>query len=185
MRKNFGKQSWLYPMPVLIIATYDTSYNPDIMNAAWGGMADTNQISICLSGTHQTTENILAMKDFTVSIGTKEYLTSCDYVGLVSLKRDKDKIKKSLFTLDKAPNVNAPIINELPMALECRLVSYNEQSGLLIADIINVSASDAILTDGKIDPLKLHPIAYDPVNNNYLEISQIAGQAFQAGLKLR
>ncbi len=118
MRKNFGKKTWLYPMQVLIISTYDEFGNPDVMNAAWGGIYDTNQIMICLDHGHKTTDNIKKVKSFVVNIGDKYNVDKCDYVGIISFKKDKDKIKKSGFTFEKSQFVDAPIINELSMAIE-------------------------------------------------------------------
>ena len=137
MRKNFGKKTWLYPMPVLIIATYDKNGEVDVMNAAWGGIYDTNQIMICLDHSHKTTDNVKDVQAFSVSIGDKYNVDKCDYVGIISLKKDKDKIKKSGFTFEKSEFVNAPIIKELKMTLECKLNKFNED-GIVVGDIVNI-----------------------------------------------
>ena len=181
MKKDFGKQTFMYPMPVLIIATYDENGNPNAMNAAWGGIHDTNQIGICIDASHKTMKNILARKDFTVSMADAAHVAQCDYVGIVSGNDEPDKIKKSGFTVSKANNVDAPVINELSMCLECRLAKYTEGSDYVVADIINVSAEEAVLTNGKIDPAKLQPITYDPVNHNYIKLGEIVGKAFSEG----
>ena len=185
MKKDFGKQTFMYPMPVLIIATYDENGNPDAMNAAWGGIHDTNQIGICLDSSHKTTKNILAKKEFTVSMADVAHVVECDYVGIVSGNDEPDKVKKAGFTVSKAKNVDAPVINELPMCLECRVASHEEGSDYFVADIINVSADDSVLTNGKIDPAKLNPITYDPVNHNYIKLGEIAGKAFSDGKKIK
>lgn len=184
MRKNFGKQTYLYPMPVLIIATYDENQNVDIMNAAWGGIHDTNQIGICISPEHKTAKNILLKKAFTVSIADVSNVVACDYVGLESGNKISNKLEKSGFTVTKSDFVDAPIINELPMCLECKLVSYDEKTGCLVANIINVNADEKILTDGKIDVSKLEPITYEPVNHKYIKLGEIVADAFSVGKKL-
>ncbi len=181
MKVNFGAQTFMYPMPVLIIATYDADGNADAMNAAWGGIHDTNQIGICLSPEHKTTANILLKKAFTVSMADAAHVAGCDYVGLVSGNKEKDKIKKAGFTVSKADNVDAPVINELPMALECELVSYDEKSGYMVANIVNVTAEEDVLIDGKINPEKLNPITYDPVNHTYIKLGEVVGKAFSDG----
>lgn len=185
MRKDFGSKPWMYPMPVLIIATYGKDGVPDAMNAAWGGMADTNKISICLSSEHRTVKNILDKKAFTVSMADEEHMAQADYVGIESANKVPDKLKKAGFHTTKSALVDAPLIDELPMALECRLVSYDQETELLIGEIVNVSADEKILTDGKIDPSKLRPITFDPVNHVYLKLGETAGNAFNAGLKYR
>ena len=185
MRKSFGKQTFMFPMPVLIIATYDEHGNADAMNAAWGGIHDTDQIGICLSPEHKTVKNILASKEFTVSMADSSHVTQCDYVGIESANKVSDKIQKSGFTLSKAEKINAPVINELSMCLECRLVSYDESSGYMVADIVNVNCDEKALTDGKIDIKKVDPISFDPVSHGYYKTGDRAGNAFKDGLALR
>ncbi|MCR5217762.1 flavin reductase [Treponema sp.] len=185
MKKSFGKQTFMYPMPVLIIATYDQDGKADAMNAAWGGIHDTNQIGICLSPEHKTVANILANKEFTVSMADASHVAQCDYVGIVSANTESDKIKKSGFTLSKAENVNAPVINELAMCLECRMVSYDQASGYMVADIVNVSCEEDALTDGKIDISKVNPLIFDPVSHGYYKTGERAGNAFKDGMALK
>lgn len=185
MRKNFGSKSWLYPMPVLIVAAYDEQGMPNAMNAAWGGMFTDEHIGICISEGHKTTKNILATKAFTVSMATVEQLAACDYVGIVSGNREPDKFSKAGFTALRSEAVNAPIIEQLPMTLECEMVSYNKESNHLVGRIVNVSADEKILTDGKIDLGKLRPITYDPINHHYIALGEVAGNAFSDGKKLK
>ena len=172
-------------MPVLIIAAYDEAGVPNAMNAAWGGMFTDEHIGICISQGHKTTKNILATKAFTVSMATAEQVVACDYVGIVSGNRERDKVAKAGFTTERSEVVNAPIIKELPMTLECEMVSYDEESCHLVGRIVNVSADESILTDGKIDYAKLRPITYDPVNHHYVELGAKVGNAFSDGKKLK
>ena len=185
MRKDFGKKSWLYPMPVLIVAAYDDTGVPNVMNAAWGGIFTDETIGICLSEGHKTTKNIRATGAFTVSMATVDTVTACDYVGMVSGNKEPDKFAKAGFTAVKSQFVNAPIINELPMTLECELLSYDEESNHLVGRIVNISAEESILTDGKIDIAKLRPITYDPIGHNYFELGAKVGNAFSDGKKLK
>lgn len=185
MRKDFGKKSWLYPMPVLIVAAYDDTGVPNVMNAAWGGIFTDETIGICLSEGHKTTKNIRATGAFTVSMATVDTVTACDYVGLVSGNKEPNKFAKSGFSAVKSQFVNAPIINELPMTLECELLSYDEESNHLVGRIVNISAEESILTDGKIDIAKLRPITYDPIGHNYFELGAKVGNAFSDGKKLK
>ena len=186
MRKNFGAKPILYPQPVLIIATYDENGKPDAMNAAWGGTADEDKLFLCLSAGHKTTKNLLARKAFTVSVGTEQELVPCDYVGVVSANDVKDKFQKTGWHTEKSAFVDAPLIEELPLAFECELESYDEETGMLIGKVKNVCADERILSGkGKIDPEKLSPITFDPVNNAYLRLGGKAGNAFRDGLQLK
>lgn len=172
-------------MPVLIVAAYDAEGRPNAMNAAWGGVFTDNHIGICISEGHKTTKNILATRAFTVSMATVEQLAACDYVGIVSGNKEADKVAKAGFTTSRSEVVNAPIINELPMTLECEMVSYDTESNHLVGRIVNVSADERILTDGKIDYRKLRPITYDPISHHYIELGNIVGNAFTDGKRLK
>ena len=189
MRKNFGAKPYTYPQPVFIIATYGEDGTPDAMNAAnaaWGGISEENRIAMCLSAEHKTVENILARGAFTVSMATEKYVTECDYVGIVSANDVPDKLAKAGFHTVKSDLVDAPIIEELPMALECKLISYDPETCRLEGEILNVSADESVLDGkGKIDPAKLRPITFDPVNHAYLVLGEKVGNAFRDGLKLR
>lgn len=186
MRKNFGAKPYTYPQPVLIIASYDENGTADAMNAAWGGISDNAQISMCLSAGHKTVKNILARQAFTVSMADAAHVVECDYVGIVSANDVPDKLTKAGFHTTKSEFVDAPLIDELPMALECKLISYDEESCRLVGEIVNVSADERVLSaDGKIDPDKLEPITFDPVNNNYLKLGAKVGNAFKDGMKLK
>jgi len=174
----------MYPMPVLIIGTYNPDGTPNAMNAAWGGIADTELISICLSENHRTTRNIFARGAFTVSMATAQQVAAADYVGVVSGDKVADKVEKAGWHTTGAAFVDAPLIAELPMALECKLVSYDQNTGLLLGRIVNVCADEQILTDGKIDLQKFQPITYDPAGHGYYALGQQVGRAFQDGKKI-
>ena len=150
MRKNFGSQHWLFPQPVLMIATYNEDGTPDIMNAAWGGISDSDEISISISNTHKTAKNLLKRGAFTVSFATADQVAACDYVGLVSGNKVQDKFARAGFHAVKSEFVDAPLVEELPMALECRVRLYDTETDILRGEIVNVSADETILTDGKI-----------------------------------
>lgn len=182
-RVNFGVKPYMYPMPVLIIATYDENGNPNAMNAAWGVITDNDEISISM-GDHKTTDNLKVNGgDFTVSFATEDTVVPCDYVGVVSGRSEPKKWEKTGFTAVKSELVNAPLIQELPMALECKFRSF--ENGILIGEIVNVNADESVLTDGKVDPKKLKPIAFDPVNNTYTGLGEVVGFAFKDGFKLK
>ena len=186
MRKNFGAKAMCYPMPVFIIGTYNADGTPNAMNAAWGGISEETEITICVDNTHKTAENLLARKAFTVSMATVPYLTACDYVGIVSGNKEPEKFAKAGFHAVKSEFVDAPLIEELPMALECEVISYDEETCRLVGRIVNVCADESVLGEnGKVDVTKLQPITYDPVNHHYLVLGERVGQAFQDGVALK
>jgi len=181
-RVNFGAKPWVYPMPVLIIGTYDENGVPNAMNAAWGMITDVNEITISM-GAHKTTENFAKTEAFTVSMATEDTVVACDYVGIESASKVPDKFAKAGFHATKSEFVNAPLIDELPMALECRVKKYEDE--ILVGEIVNVNADESILTDGKIDPKKLKPIAYDSANHAYVSLGDKVGNAFKDGNALK
>ena len=186
MRKNFGAKAMCYPMPVFIIGTYNADGTPNAMNAAWGGISEETEISICVDDRHKTAENLLARKAFTVSMATAKMLTACDYVGIVSGNKEPDKFAKAGFHAIKSEFVDAPLIDELPMALECEVISYDAETCRLVGRIVNVCADESVLGEnGKVDVTKLQPITYDPMNHHYLVLGEKAGQAFHDGAALK
>lgn len=186
MRKNFGAKPICYPQPVFIIASYDENGKPDAMNAAWGGISDDTQLSLCLSADHKTVKNIQARGAYTVSMATASQVAACDYVGIVSGNQVPDKFAKAGFHAVKSEFVDAPLIEELPMALECRLISYDPATCRMVGEIVNVCADESVLGEnGKVDVSKLQPITFDPMNNAYCVIGQKVGNAFRDGLQLK
>lgn len=184
MKKNFGAKPYLFPQPVMIIATYDENGKANAMNAAWGGIVGMNEIIMDLSS-HKTTDNLLKTKAFTVSVADVERLTACDYVGLVSANKEPNKMEKAGFTTVKSEFVNAPIINELPLTLECELKQVIDGSKF-IGEIKNVSIDESVLgDDGELDLNKFSPITYDTVHYGYYRLGEKVGTAFSDGAKLK
>ena len=140
---------------------------------------------MCISENHRTTKNVLARKAFTVSMATADYVVECDYVGIVSGDKVSDKLDKCGFHTVKSEFVDAPVIVELPMAVECELVSYDPETCRMVGKVINVCADESVLTDGKIDPVKLKPITYDGMNHTYLVLGEKVGNAFSDGAQLK
>lgn len=183
MRKNFGAKPWVYPQPALMIGTYDENGKPNLMNAAWGGQYGPNTVMLCLSA-HKTTDNIKTSGAFTVSFATAETVVPCDYVGIVSANQEPNKMVTAGFSTTKSEFVNAPIINELPLTLECKLLKFNED-GKVIGEIVNVSADESILTDGNVDYKKLDAIIFDPAAAAYIRLGEKVGNAFKDGAQLK
>ena len=185
MRHDFGAKAMLYPMPVLIIGTYDENGIPNAMNAAWGGISEETEISICVSEDHKTTANVLASRAFTVSVADADHVAAADYVGIVSGCDVPDKISKAGWTAVKSTHVHAPLFEQLPFVLECRLKSHDAQTCRLVGEIVNVSVDERIMTDGKPDLSKFKPITYDPANHRYVALGKEVGKAFSDGVKLK
>ena len=153
MRKNFGAKAMCYPMPVFIIGTYNADGTPNAMNAAWGGISEETEITVCVDSEHKTAENLLARKAFTVSMATAKYMAACDYVGIVSGNKVPDKFAKAGFHATKSEFVDAPLIDELPMALECQVISYDTETCRLVGQ---VRPSGGGRAEGASDPAR-HP----------------------------
>ena len=186
MRQNFGAKAICYPMPVYIIGTYNADGTPNAMNAAWGGISEETEITICVDSGHKTAENILARKAFTVSMATAAQMVACDYVGIVSGNQEPDKFAKAGFHATRSDFVDAPLIDELPMALECKLISYDVETCRLVGEIINVCVDKSVLGEnGKVDVSKLRPITYDPMNHHYYVLGEQVGHAFHDGKSLK
>ena len=179
-RKNFGSNHALVttPQPCVMIATWDKGHHPDVMMAAWAGQLDYTKIVISLSQ-HKTTDNLAETGAFTVSFADERTVAESDYFGLVSGNDVPDKVAKAGFTVTPSPNVDAPIINEYPLTLECRVVSFED--GMLIGEVVNQSADESILTDGKVDLTKLKPIVFDAAAMCYRALGDSVGRAWGSG----
>lgn len=186
MKKNLKAKAYVYPLPVLIVGTYDENGVPDAMNAAWGTVCDSAQVVICLSSTHKTVKNILKTKAFTVAIADKNNVVAADYVGVVSANAQPNKLEKTGWHVTKGEFVNAPVIDELPLTLECKLLRYDEETELCYGEVVNVTADERIINaDGKIDLTKFQPICYDCDTHGYYTLGERVGNAFSDGLRLK
>ena len=183
INQSFDK-GFITPHPVFIIGTYDAEGNANAMNAAWGGQIGGNQLSISLSP-HKTTENIRLNKEFTVAFATKETVEACDYVGIASGNKVTDKLARCGFTVTKSDKVNAPVIDQLPVTIECRVIELQEEfkETRVVAEIVGMKAEESVLTDGKVDLGKVHPIMFDTVALCYRGIGDSVGGAWSAGKK--
>ena len=184
-RKNFGAKPLSYPQPVWIIGTYDENGVPNAMNAAWGGISEENEIAVCLSPGHKTCQNFAKTGAFTVSMADAAHVAACDYVGIVSGNTVKDKLARTGLTVTKSTRVNAPIINELAVCMECRVISYDKESCILRGEIVNVSVDESAMTDGKVDVAKVAPICFDPFNHAYHVLGAEVGKAWDIGKTLK
>lgn len=188
MKKNFTPKAWLLPQPVLVIGTYNADGTPNAMNAAWGGQWDATEIMISM-GRHATTENLNRCGDFTLAFATVDTLEGADYVGLVSGKKQPDKIAHTGWTATKDENVDAPVFDAFPMTMECRIkekIDESETGYYIIAEILNIVCDERFLAaDGKPDVEKMQLITFDPVHDGYIALGTRVGAAFSAGKNLK
>lgn len=184
-RINLGSKPYTTAQPVWIIATYDEEGIANAMNAAWGGISEVNEVSICLSPGHKTCKNFKKTKAFTIGMAEASKVVECDYVGIASGNDVKEKLKTAGFTTTKSSFVNAPIINELSICLECKVKEYDEETCILKGEIVNVSVDEKVMNEGKVDLDKVQAITFDPFNNTYRLIGESVAKAFNAGLKLK
>ena len=184
MKKNLGKKNWMFPMPVLMIGTYNEDGTPDVMNAAWGGITLEDEITICIDTSHKTWANIMARKAFTVAFGTADKVAACDYLGLVSGNKTPDKVARSGLTVAKSECVDAPVVNELPLVLECELVSMNAENCNVVGRILNCAVEESALTGGKPDAKKMMPVCFDTCQHVYRIMGEAVAPAFSVGKEL-
>lgn len=187
MRKKLNVTDGIFPMPVLMIATYNDDGSVNVMNAAWGTMIDRDKVALNLSETHKTVKNIKERKGFTVSIADAAHVTEADYFGVVSGNKDPKKFEKSGLTATRSEFVDAPVVNEFPICLECEFVEYQgDENGIgVVGKVVNVTADEKVMKDGKIDISLVNAIAYDPFTSGYYKVTERVGDAFKDGLKLK
>ena len=183
MRKNIEVTEGIFPMPVLMIATYNDDESINVMNAAWGTMLERDQVILNLTETHKTVKNIKERKAFTISIADSKHVTEADYFGIVSGNNMPNKFEKSGLTASKSENIDAPIINEFPICLECEFIEYNDYG--VIGKVINVTAMEEVMNGDNIDISKASAIAFDPYTHGYYKVTERVGEAFKDGFKLK
>lgn len=187
MRKSIETTEAIFPMPVLMVATYNEDGTVDVMNAAWGTMLSRDCVILNLTETHKTVKNIKARKAFTVSIADAAHMVEADYFGVVSANDTKDKFEKSGLTTIKSENVDAPIINEFPICMECEFIEYQdgEYGCGVIAKVVNVTADESVMKDGKVDISLVNAISFDPYTHGYYKVTERVGDAFKDGMKIK
>ncbi len=183
MRKNIKVTEGIFPMPVLMIATYNEDDSVNVMNAAWGTMLERDQVMLNLTETHKTVQNIKERKAFTVSIADSKHVKEADYFGVVSGNNTPDKFAKSGLSYSKSENVDAPIINEFPMCLECEFIEYGDCG--VIGRVVNVSADENVMQGDNVDISKVSAIAFDPYTHGYYKVTERVGNAFKDGFELK
>ncbi len=187
MKKDLGKKAAIFPMPVLMVATYNEDGSVDVMNAAWGMMEDMTKVALNLTESHKTVKNIKERNAFTVALADSNHVVEADYLGIASGNNTKDKFQKSGLTSVKSNNVDAPIIDEFPITMECKFIEFQDgENGCgVIGEIVNVVADETILDEnGNVVVEKLNAIMYDPFNHGYYSVGQKVGQAFSDGKKI-
>lgn len=186
MRQNFGVKPSIYPEPVFILAAYDENKTPHCMNAAWGGLVAKNQLMLSLNPAHKTVIALRETGAFTVSMGQANQVVACDYVGITSGNNVPDKFARAGFHETKSEFVDAPLIDELAYCLECKLVSFDEDTHILIGEIMNISVDESVLDEmGNVDVAKLGPISFDPNTKKYYQIGDAVADARSIGKQLQ
>lgn len=187
MRKKLNLTEGIFPMPVLMIATYNEDGSVDVMNAAWGTMQERDTVALNLTESHKTVQNIKARGAFTVSIADASHVVEADYFGIVSGNKEPKKFKKSGLTACKSEMVDAPVINEFPLCLECKFIEYqnNEYGCGVIGKVVNVTADESVMPDGKLDMSLVNAIAFDPYTHGYYKVTERVGEAFHDGTKIK
>ena len=184
MKKEIGVQPALYPMPVLMIATYNEDGTVDVMNMAWGGICVRDMVALNISRGHKTAKNLEARGAFTLSVADVAHLDESDYFGIASGNKVADKFERTGMTATKSSRVDAPVVDQYPITLECSVVEMQEQPyGLrVLGKIENVLADEAVLNeDGKVDPVKLNAFAFDQFQSGYYALGEKVGQAWSSG----
>ena len=185
MKRDFGVKTWLLPMPVLMVGSYDEDGVPNVMTAAWGGTGSDNLLTVCIDSGHKTWANIEKRKAFTVAVGVESQVKACDALGCASGNKVPDKVAKVGWHTEKSAHADAPVVRELPLVFECALVSMDADTCLVVGRVVNVAADESVLTDGKPDPGKIAPIAYDPLEHTYRSMGASIASAYQERIEVQ
>ena len=187
MKKELGLVQAVYPMPLLMVAAYDENGKVNVMNVAWGQICDDDKIILFIGEGKKTWLNIKASHAFTVSLADQAHMDAADFFGIASGNRITDKFERTGYHAVKSDKVNAPVIEEFPVVMECELLEFLESDHVsgIVGRIVNVKAEEAVLSEnGKVDPLKLHALIFDQFQSGYYVTGARVGQAWNAGAAL-
>lgn len=186
MKKDLGIKPYVFPMPVLMVATYDEDNKVDVMNMAWGGVCAENMVSLNIDEGHKTAKNIKLKQAFTLSIADVDNIEAADFFGIASGNRMADKFDRSGLTAVKSDKVDAPVVTEFPLTLECQVVECQQTvyGFHVLGEIVGVLAEERVLDDGKVDAAKLHALVFDPYQSGYYVVGEKVGQAWHSGMEL-
>lgn len=187
MKKDLGVKPYLFPMPVLMIATYGEDGKVDVMNMAWGGICANNMVALNIDEDHKTAKNIKARGAFTLSIADIAHLEAADFFGIASGNKMADKFERSGLHEVKSEKVDAPVVEEFPLTLECKVTECQQTAyGFrVLGEIVGVLAEERVLDgNGKVDPKKLDAFVFDQFQNGYYAIGEKVGQAWNSGVGL-
>ncbi len=187
MKKDFGVKPYLFPMPTYMIGTYNEDDTVDVMMMAWGGICAEDMVALNLEADHKTVANIKARGAFTLAVPGMDTLEASDFLGIASSNKMADKFERSGLHAIKSGRVDAPIIEEYPVTLECEVVKLEDEPyGLrVLGKIVNVLADEKVLDEkGKIDAGKLNAFTFDQMRNGYYAVGEVVGQAWHSGAGL-
>ena len=187
MKKEFKVQPYLFPMPTYMIGTYNEDDTVDVMMMAWGGICDTKMVALNLEADHKTVANLRARGAFTLAVPGTDTLKESDFLGIASSNKMPDKFERTGLHAVKSEKVDAPVIEEYPLTLECRVVEFQDQPyGLrVLGEIVGILADEKVLDEkGMIDAGKLNAFAFDQMRNGYYAIGEEIGKAWNAGAGL-
>lgn len=187
MKKNLGAAPAVFPMPVLMVAAYDETGKVNVMNAAWGMICSRDKIALFIDEEHKTTQNILKTKAFTVALADRKHMDVADFFGIASGNKISDKFERTGYTAVKSEFVNAPVIEEFPVVMECELaeVAETESFYAIVGKIVNTSAEESVLSEnGKVDPAKVDALIFDEFQSGYYATGEKVGKAWNAGAVL-
>lgn len=187
MRKKLNITEGIFPMPVLMVSTYNEDGTVNVMNAAWGTMQARDTVILNLSESHKTVKNIKARGGFTVSIADADHVIEADYFGVASGNKVADKLSAAKLTSVKSEMVDAPVINEFPLCLECQFIEYqtNEYGCGVVGKVVNVTADEKVMPNGTLDMSLVNAIAFDPYTHGYYKVTERVGEAFKDGMNLK
>jgi len=187
MKKDIGLVQAVYPMPVLMVAAYDANGKVNAMNVAWGQICDDDKIILFIGEGKKTWLNIQESKAFTVALADQAHMKEADFFGIASGNKINDKFERTGLHAVKSDKVNAPIIEEFPVVMECELLEFlkTEYVSGIVGRIVNVKAEESVLDEkGKVEVEKTGAIMFDQFKHGYYLTGEKVGMAWNAGAGL-
>ena len=181
---KLGPRTLLYPMPAVLVGA-DVDGRPNFMTAAWCAVACHTPPSLVVAIRPQryTYAGVVENQVFSINIPSTGQAGTVDFCGINSGRKVN---KTALFTCFYGTLDNAPLIEECPVNIECR-VSHTLELGshvLVVGEIVETHISRDCITDDMPDPGKIDPLTYAPGTREYHRLGESVGKAFHIGQKL-
>lgn len=190
MKKQIGKKQLIYPLPAVLVATFNEDHSPNAMTAAWCSTCcnEPPSVGVAIHKKRLTYENIQRSGAFSINIPAASQATEVDFIGIVSGKRQHNKLEVARLSTSSATHVDAPLIDSCPICIECKLTKSLPIGShtWFVGEVMETHVDErAVGDDGALDVDVIDPLVYCTTVKQYRRLGDVVARAFDEGKKLK